>query len=294
MDLNALHMFVYGYWFGLSDPSSKEKVSVGSWASVRERWFVSVGLWLLRSPLGQRNQTEESIEHSESKKREECRATSDKGQIRVLSVQRLQTEKSLERSKSCVERSVIRRVLSPALSAPFSIERSVLRQPFRPASSALSSVERSVLRRAPRPPLSVPSCEERSVLRQEFRPRLSVPPCEERSVLCWWICPPSTNLVSKSVDIPVPSKRVLHPLRDSGQKSTSAGQRRAARTNWVLRRAFRALRPATAYHSVTAITGRDTPAPGRSDQPKPQGKSQRKLQGFCKGKTSKWREIETY
>ena len=74
--------------------------------------------------------------------------------------------------------------------------------------------------------------------------------------------PLSTDLGSKSVKSPVSSVCVPLRLRDSGQKRTSAGQRRAARTGGVLCRSLQSLCPATAYRSASAIVGRDTPAPG--------------------------------
>ena len=74
--------------------------------------------------------------------------------------------------------------------------------------------------------------------------------------------PQLPDLGSKSVEIPETSVRVSLRPRDSGKRCTSVGQRRAACTNKVLQRAFRALHPATAYRFILAIADRDTPAPG--------------------------------
>ena len=183
---------------------------------------------------------------------------------------------------------------SPASSAQSSVQRPVLRQPFRPESCASSSVERSVLRKAPCHPLSVPSYEERSVLRWASCPPSGVPSYEERSVFRRALLPPSTDLGSKSVESPVSSVRVPLCPRYSGQKRTSAVQIIAAHTDRVLRQAFQAMFTATTQCSVLAIAGRDTPAPGRSEQPKPQEKINRNLQVSGKGKTSKRQEIATY
>ena len=185
-------------------------------------------------------------------------------------IQKLQTEKSVERSKSCKERSVFHRVTGLAKSALSSVERSVMRRPFFSASRAPSSVKSSVLRRAPRPPSSVPSSVERSVLRRTFRPQSSVLSYEERSVLRQVLRPQLTKLAPKSVKSLESSVRVPLRIKDSGKIQTSFGQRRAALTNRVLRQASRALHPASAYLSVSAIAGRDTPAPGRFEPHKPQ------------------------
>ena len=188
---------------------------------------MSVSLWLIQYPLDLQNQPEESIESSDTKEREERRAISNKGQRRALSVQRLQTEKSVDRSESCVERSIFCQFSSPASSTPSSVKQSILRRPFHTASSDSSSFERPVLRRAIFTPSSVLSCKERSVLRRVLRPS-------------------STDLGSKNVKIPVASVRVPLRLRDSVKKRTSARQRRVVRTDCVLRRSFQALCPATA------------------------------------------------
>ena len=163
-------------------------VSVGPWAPVWERWFLSVGLWLLPSTFDQRIWIEESIDRLAKKEREERQYYSNEWQRRALRVQRLQTEKSVNRSCSIKQRSVFLRLFSPTSSAPSSVERSVLRLPIHPASKDMSSVEclvlrivppsyveRSIMWRALSPPLSVPSSVGCYVLRRAFRPLSSAP-----------------------------------------------------------------------------------------------------------------------
>ena len=175
-----------------------------------------------------------------------------------------------------------------------SVEHRALRWALHLPSSVQYCVDRSALPRALRPPPSIPACIECSVLCQSFRPAKSAPSCVKCFVPGQSIRPPSTDPDSKSVESPVPCIRVSLRLSNSGQIRTSAGQRRTARTNRVLRPAFRDLCPATTYRSVSAIAGRDIPEPSSSDRLKPQEKIQRKLQGFGKGKTSKRQEIATY
>ena len=61
-------------------------VSNSLWASVHEHRFVIVGLWLLQSTLAQQNWTEDSIESSATKDREESWAFRNKRQRRASSV----------------------------------------------------------------------------------------------------------------------------------------------------------------------------------------------------------------
>ena len=99
---------------------------------------------------------------------------------------------------------------------------------------------------------SAHSFVKRPVLHQAFCPAKSITSATERSVLS-----PPTYAQRTSIIL----RPALRP-RNNGERRNIVGQRRATRTNRVLQRAFRALRPATAYRFILAIADRDMPAPG--------------------------------
>ena len=78
---------------------------------------------------------------------------------------------------SSVERSVLRWPFRPASSATSSVESPVSRR------APLSSVERSVLRRVLSPPSNIPSSVKRSVLQLALRPPLSALSSVDRTML---------------------------------------------------------------------------------------------------------------